>query len=107
MQAAVRGSDEVCRLGGEEFVIICRNTDEQACVAVAERVRTAMEAHVVKHPGFDRAVTVSLGIACSEAGYENVGALLKAADQAVYLAKELGRNRTCLASQFKDKKKSA
>lgn len=107
MQASIRASDEVCRLDGEEFLIICKNTDESECQVVAERVRAAMEANVVMHPGFERSVTVSLGIASSHGGYESVDALLKAADEAVYLAKDSGRNQFRLASELVAKKTSA
>jgi diguanylate cyclase (GGDEF)-like protein len=107
MKNAIRGSDEVCRIGGEEFLIICRNTDEESCMIVAERVRAAMEAHIVDHPGFERAVTVSAGVACSEQGYDSITALLKGSDEAVYLAKDSGRNQVRRASELAAQKKSA
>lgn len=104
LQSAIRSSDEVCRLGGEEFLIIAKNTDGESCTIVAERVRAAMEAHVVTHPCFDRPVTVSLGISCSEEGYDSVDGLLKAADEAVYMAKESGRNQYRRATELQMKK---
>ncbi len=107
LRDSVRASDEICRLGGEEFLIIAKNTDEENCAVVAERVRAAMESHVIDHPGFERAVTVSLGIACSSDGHESVHSLLKAADEAVYLAKESGRNQVRKATELGAKKKSA
>lgn len=104
VRSATRTTDEVCRLGGEEFLIICRNTNQLECEVVAERVRDLVEANVVKAGGFDKGVTISLGIACTEAGYADITALLKASDEAVYLAKDMGRNQVRLASEVVAKK---
>lgn len=92
VKGALRGEDEVCRLGGEEFLVICRNADESDGMAVAERIRKAVADNVVNEPGFERAVTVSLGVATYAPGLVSLMALLKASDEAVYIAKESGRN---------------
>lgn len=91
---SVRKIDIVTRYGGEEFVILSPNTTLESAVKIAERVRQ----HVEDHPytaDFEINVTVSIGIA----GYgdsENVSTfyeLLDRADQALYIAKESGRNQ--------------
>jgi two-component system cell cycle response regulator len=94
LKNALREEDEVCRLGGEEFLVICRNTSTDDCGRVAARIRAAVEANHIPHEGFNRRyVTVSLGFAGSELGLPSIAALLKAADEAVYAAKAGGRNQ--------------
>ena len=92
VKSALRGEDEVCRLGGEEFLVICRGAFEKDGAVVAERIRNTVEANVVMSPGFDRAVTVSLGVAGTHSGVSTLMSLLKASDEAVYQAKNEGRN---------------
>ena len=94
---ALRGEDEAFRLGGEEFMVLCRNAEESDGALVAERIREAVEGNVVASPGLELAVTVSLGVAGANPGVESLLALLKAADEAVYQAKNAGRNRVQLA----------
>lgn len=92
IKGALRGEDEVCRLGGEEFMVICRNAFETDGSVVAERIRKAVESNIVDTPGFEKAVTVSLGVAGFHAGVDSLNELMKAADEAVYQAKNEGRN---------------
>jgi diguanylate cyclase (GGDEF)-like protein len=94
MRAALRASDVVCRLGGEEFLILCPDTDLAGALACAERVRTRVEANRIRAAGFEGGVTVSLGVASREKGQGRPDDLLRAADRAVYQAKRLGRNRS-------------
>lgn len=107
MKGATRDEEEPCRLGGEEFLVICANTSKSQAAAVAERMRAALESNVVKDGGFNRAVTVSLGVAELSPDMDSVDALLKAADLAVYEAKDSGRNRVCIFDSAKQKAKSA
>ena len=92
VKSALRGEDEVCRLGGEEFLVICRGAFEKDGAVVAERIRKTVEANVIQSPGFDRTVTVSLGVAGTHSGVLTLMSLLKASDEAVYQAKNEGRN---------------
>jgi diguanylate cyclase len=86
-RTTLRNGDEVGRWGGEEFMVICPETDVgQACM-VAERLREAME----KHPWPAVAVTASFGIARKQEG-ELLGSLYKRADTALYQAKRAGKN---------------
>jgi two-component system cell cycle response regulator len=90
-----RPSDFACRLGGEEFVVIMpRTTGDIACLA-AERLRRSVCASPFTIPGVPEPldVTVSIGVACSEATDESVETLLKRADEGLYEAKRSGRNR--------------
>jgi diguanylate cyclase (GGDEF)-like protein len=87
-----RRLDWVARFGGEEFVIVLPDTDIGRAVAIAERLRQAIEASRFSHSGHEIRVTASFGVAeC----LENDGApsLLARADAMLYRAKDLGRNR--------------
>jgi diguanylate cyclase (GGDEF)-like protein len=97
LRRAIRSADVICRLGGEEFVAICPDTDADAAQRCAERVRAEVEAHKMEAPGFHRTLTVSIGVAVRGEQIKDPLSLLKAADEAVYMAKKAGRNRVCLA----------
>lgn len=94
-----RASDVLCRLGGEEFLVINVATDAATSEKAAERLRSAIEGHIIRHSGFDRAVTLSLGVAQMSPEMGSVDDLIKASDEALYVAKESGRNRVCVAGQ--------
>ena len=87
-----RKGDVVCRLGGEEFLVVCSNCNRDVGHATAERIREAVEEHVIGG-GFDRAVTISLGVASLSEGAKTVDELLKSSDERVYHSKNGGRNR--------------
>lgn len=99
LEAHVRGADVLCRIGGEEFLLLSVGADAGAALAAAERLRRAVEAEVIEHGGFREPVTISLGVALTAAGMESFDDLIKAADQALYRAKESGRNRVCGAGR--------
>ena len=84
--------DAIGRWGGEEFLLLCPNTDWAGAQAVAEKLRA-----VVAAEPFDSGVTltISLGVAVT-AGREAPDAVLDRADRALYEAKEAGRNRVVL-----------
>lgn len=91
---AVRGSDSVFRFGGEEFVVILANCTQEQTVMIAERIRTLVESCVVEFEGQSLKVTVSSGIVFKEAAkIESLEDIFKEADDLLYKAKELGRNR--------------
>jgi len=85
-----READELFRYGGEEFALLCPEAPPGA-IATAERILAAVSA--VSHPGLDRPVTVSIGIATFPADAKDFRELLMRADAALYEAKALGRNR--------------
>ena len=88
----VRTFDLVAKYGGDEFTIILPQTGREGARVVAERIRAAVEEH--SFPGTtEGSITVSLGVALfPEDGSDSHG-LIAAADRALYLAKEAGRNR--------------
>jgi diguanylate cyclase (GGDEF)-like protein len=95
-QALHRPADMVARYGGEEFVLVLPNTNSQGAVLVAERLRTAIESLEIVHSKSDvsKHVTISLGVATMMPSLNSShAALVEAADQALYLAKQEGRNR--------------
>lgn len=85
-----RETDKLFRYGGEEFALLCPEAQPGA-MALAERIRAAVAA--VSHPGLDRRVTISIGIATYPADAKDFRELLMRADAALYEAKALGRNR--------------
>ncbi len=91
-------SDLVARYGGEEFVLLLPNTDRQAAASVAQRLQDGLASLQLEHLASDVAswVTVSQGIAILLPG-ESASQLLERADQALYQAKESGRNQFCVA----------
>jgi len=89
LQAHVREGDFVARYGGEEFVVVLPRADLESAVAVAERLRRAVESAEWSL----RPVTGSFGVACARPDMETRQELIEAADQALYQAKKNGRNR--------------
>jgi diguanylate cyclase (GGDEF)-like protein len=92
LRSYTRRGDVICRLGGEEFIVIHVNCDGPSALVCAERLRTQVEASRVESGGFRGNVTISIGIAERSATFLDADVLLKAADQAVYAAKAAGRN---------------
>jgi diguanylate cyclase (GGDEF)-like protein len=86
-----RGTDTVARIGGDEFAAILPNTDAEGAFLFAERVRAAI---IVSHEVNGEPLTMSLGIAESEVDGLTPDLLARSADDALYEAKELGRNQT-------------
>jgi diguanylate cyclase (GGDEF)-like protein len=87
----------VARYGGEEFVVVLSGTDFEAASTISERVRQAVGALDLPHPGAGAArhVSVSIGAASLNPEYpEDAASLLLRADAALYRAKRSGRNRT-------------
>lgn len=95
MQAQIsRPTDLVCRYGGEEFAVILPDTHDDGGQLLAERMRQAVAAENLPHTQSTAGVvTISLGIATYHGQYPKAEQLIKAADDALYKAKELGRNR--------------
>ncbi len=91
----IRTSDFVARYGGEEFVVVAPDCEISAAVRLAERFRTAIEQLRIDEHGETIPVTTSVGVA-SFADLTRTGPaeLLRRADEALYRAKEAGRNAT-------------
>ncbi|HYM72569.1 MAG TPA: PleD family two-component system response regulator [Stellaceae bacterium] len=90
----VRSIDLVARLGGEEFIVVMPETSLPAAVTVAERLRhsIATEPFRIQTAGERQPITISVGVAAAEPG-DTVDRLLQRADEALYGAKNGGRNQ--------------
>jgi len=98
METTLRPYDSVGRYGGEEFLIVVPRSDATAALSVAERIRKAIAAKPVQTDAGEVQVTASLGVAASmEPSRSDSKALLQLADEALYRAKQNGRNRSELA----------
>jgi diguanylate cyclase (GGDEF)-like protein/PAS domain S-box-containing protein len=95
-QGVLRETDTLGRIGGEEFMILLPETDLKDTLAIAERLRQAVEGEPVTHSGHVFRMTVSIGAARLMPG-ESLARLLFRADVALYQAKRTGRNRVCTA----------
>jgi two-component system, cell cycle response regulator len=94
----LRPKDVFARYGGEEFVVLLLNTNAAKASELAERIRGGVESHAFSYEGKRIPVTVSMGIAELSADIESPLTLLRAADRALYTAKNSGRNRVVTAS---------
>lgn len=99
VRACTRGIDVVARLGGEEVAILLPDTTLEAAYAVAERIRERVELEPFPIQNHTRGipVTVSIGVASRRAGDASAAEIVKRADDALYRAKEAGRNRVIAA----------
>lgn len=101
--AAVRQSDVLIRYGGEEFLLLLPGTDASGAMIMADRLREALEARPVVYRADPRdapasiEVRASIGIATWRERYRDGAGMIAAADEALYRAKALGRNRVEVA----------
>ncbi|WP_254446596.1 sensor domain-containing diguanylate cyclase [Dolichospermum sp. UHCC 0259] len=98
-EVVYRPEDVVARYGGEEFVVILPNTDTEGAIAVAERIHAAIKDLAIPHQASEVSsiVTISLGISSLVPISESSPAdLIAQADQALYRAKEQGRNQSVI-----------
>lgn len=93
LRKAARTEDVICRIGGEEFLVISPDTGIQAAVKVADRFRAAVETLAFTAGSTRYAITVSIGVAERVPGQAKPDALIKGADEALYRAKRAGGNR--------------
>jgi len=95
----LRKSDVLSRFGGEEFAIITPETDLDSALAVADKLRRVVESW--HFPGVARPVTISAGVAEFPAQGGTRDDLVKSADEALYAAKQAGRNRVVTAQMLR------
>jgi hemerythrin len=92
LQHSVRSDDIVCRMGGDEFLIICPNTPLDGALHIAELTRNNIaELRIPAGQGFWPG-SISIGVAVNGNDISSIDDLLKAADDGVYMAKNDGRN---------------
>ena len=104
MEETSRDSDIVGRYGGEEFLAVLPHTGARSARACADKIRSAVEAHVFKRGRSEVRVTVSIGVCTMSRGAEgHTHDLVSSADGALYKAKERGRNRVVASSLRKEK----
>lgn len=96
----LREVDIIGRIGGEEFAILLPETERTEAVEAAERLRTAIaNVKVPLESGLPLHFTISIGVASLTSKEDNMDVLLNQADEALYKAKETGRNKVCFAMQ--------
>jgi len=96
LQKCVREVDAIYRFGGEEFLVLLPESDEFAAVLVANRLQKTVESQVLKSKkdiNLQLVLTASFGVSVSHPADESYQDIIKRADQALYRAKETGRNR--------------
>ena len=89
-----RTPDVPCRFGGEEFLLIAPDTPLEGALNLAERIHLGIQHKPLVAAGVSLQLTVSIGVAEKSARHANIDQLIKAADEALYHAKQNGRNRT-------------
>jgi diguanylate cyclase (GGDEF)-like protein/putative nucleotidyltransferase with HDIG domain len=95
-----RDVDIPIRYGGEEFMIVLPEVNQEGAHVVAERIRKSLASEVILHEGINLSVTASLGIATFPEDAADQMHLLELADKALYLSKRLGRNQVHTASDL-------
>ena len=99
LEQQLRKSDVLCRYGGEEFAIITPETALESAVAVADKLRRMVESW--HFPGVARRVTISAGVAEFPTQGDTRDEVVKSADEALYAAKQSGRNRVFTAQMLR------
>jgi len=92
---SIRQPDFIARYGGEEFVVVAPETDREKAVKLAEKLRVAIEKHpfLMRESQPDGKITISLGLAVFPEDGQTVDEMISKADTALYIAKDLGRNK--------------
>lgn len=95
LKQSIRNIDMICRIGGEEFVIVLPNTNTEVATKIADRMRRSISGipfNVGARSG-PLTITVSIGVSAVDGSSDSMEAILKRADEALYSAKRGGRNR--------------
>jgi diguanylate cyclase (GGDEF)-like protein len=95
LESCLRHSDIVCRWGGEEFIVLLKDTDGDGGQVIAEKIRQHVERQPYAYNGNRLQLTVSIGLTTLLPD-DTLHTLLSRADHAMYRAKQSGRNRICV-----------
>ncbi len=97
LKYVTRNSDIICRWGGEEFLLLLPETDIRGAHTIAQSIRKGIEqSHVLIDPDLEITYSASLGVSTVESD-KGIDKAIDDADEALYEAKKLGRNRVCVA----------
>ncbi|DAA94317.1 TPA: hypothetical protein CPT88_09650 [Candidatus Gastranaerophilales bacterium HUM_8] len=99
MKSAFRKTDLLYRYGGEEMVMIMPETNIEGAIIPVQRLRRMVEEYDFEYNGVKAKVTVSMGLTMNYQEFNSPAEILKSADEALYQAKESGRNRVVLHEQ--------
>jgi two-component system, cell cycle response regulator len=92
-QGVIRDQDYVGRIGGDEFLVVLRNTSPANACIIGERIRSGIEKHSFGYDGKEISVTLSVGVACFDESIQSIEDFLRRADEAQYAAKKNGGNQ--------------
>lgn len=98
LQRNVRPNDTIARVGGDEFVLVIRDSAESATALMGERLIASISEPIALSNGVEVHVGASIGIAFAREGCASIESLMKAADDAMYQAKRAGRSRCRMAN---------
>ena len=96
IEAVFKSSDIIGRIGGEEFAVVTQDTDINLAFLIAESFRKKLCSRKIRYENECIQVTVSIGIASLNSEIKYFDDLIRLADQALYKAKDQGRNRTVM-----------
>ena len=99
MKATFRKTDLLYRYGGEELIMIMPETNLEGAIIPVQRLRRSVEEYDFDYNGVKSKVTVSIGLTMNHQDLNSPAEILKTADEALYKAKESGRNRVILHEQ--------
>ena len=94
LESCLRQSEIICRWGGEEFIVLLKDTDSSNAQLIAEKIRRHIEQQCYSYNGQNLQLTLSIGLTSLQAD-DTLHSLLARADHALYRAKQSGRNRVC------------
>ena len=98
LESRLRKADTVARLGGDEFAVLLLGCPIPRALAIAEKLRAAVEAYQLNWEGQSHSVGASIGLVAVNGTHANAAEVLRDADAACYEAKRLGRNQVAVAA---------
>jgi diguanylate cyclase (GGDEF)-like protein len=99
LRGSIRAGDIACRYGGDEFVVVLGNVAEMIALERAEKLREGIAKHSILYKNEKVSISVSIGIVVFPDHGSSAELLLQRADQALYRAKQMGKNRIVVYSE--------